>query len=282
MNTDNLKSEISYFSEFVRNFIAAGADKVARIVAVVAHSGDDDVGYIAIMQHLLIVIVPLQIEIDVVLLHQIGDFVGLFERHFTRWEGGIIVFEEICVRGYNAVAIMIAFRGKQRCKPVVLRSAERAISRVENDEKILLRRRAHRKPIGGRVKIVAIVVPLLKIEIVVANSGENGVVALLRKRIETERWCKDMERIFFVHTIAIDDAKIGSRIVAQRTNPLREVLRGLLGMHVAAHIESVRISRHANHGAVVLVVPRERLRHALIGGVARGRNKTEPIDITRG
>ena len=282
MDTDNLKSEISDFSKFVRNLIAAGADKVARIVAVVAHGGDDDVGYIAIMQHFLIVVVPLQIEIDVILLHQIGDFVSLFERHFTRWEGGIVVFEEIGVRGYNAVAILIAFCGEQCSEPVVLRSAKRAISRIENDEKILLRRRAHRKPIGGRVKIVAIVVPLLKIEVVVANGGKNGVVALLRERIETERWRKDMERIFFVHTIAIDDAKIGGRIVAQRTNPLREVLRGLLGMHVAAHIKSVRIHRHANHGAIVLIVPRERLRHALIGGVARWRNKTEPIDIARG
>lgn len=249
---------------------------------VVAHGGDNDILYIAIDDRFLVVVVPLQIEIHAVFLHQIGDFESLFQRHFAGWKGGIVVFEQVCVRENDAMAVIVAAGGEQIAQPVELRGAERAVARVEGDEKVALRGRFHLEPIGGSVEIGFVVVPLVEIEVVVAERGEDGVVAGVLGGIELERRRKCMKRFRLVHTVAIDNAEIGGGIVAERAHPFIEIVRRFFDMHIAADIKSVVIRRNDHGFVAILFVPSERLRHAFVGGVACGRYKSDPIDIASG
>lgn len=270
------------FQKFVRNLVAAGANHIAWIGFVVAHGWHKDIFYIAIDDRLLVVVVPLQIEVHAVFLHQIGDFEGLFQRHFAGRKGGIVVFEQVCVRENDAMAVVVAACGEQMAQPVELRSAERAIARVEADEKVFLRGRFHLEPIGGGVKIGFVVVPLVEIEVVVAKRGENGVVAGVLGAIELERRCEHMKRFRLVHAVAIDNAKIGGGVVAEGAHPFVEIVCGFLDMHIATDIKAVVIGRNDHSFVAILFVPSERLRHAFVGGVACGRYKSDPIDIASG
>ncbi len=267
------------FQKFVRNLVAASANHIAWVGLVVAHGGNNDILHIAIDDRLLVVVVPLQIEIHAVFLHQIGNFEGLFQRHFAGWKGGIVVFEQVCVCENDAMAVIVAAGSEQIAQPVELRSAERAVARVEADKKVALCGRFHLEPIGGGVEIGFVVVPLVEIEVVVAERGENGVVAGVLGGIELECRCKCVKRFRLVHAVAIDNAEIGGGIVAERAHPFIEIVRCFFDMHIAADIKSVVIRRNDHRFVAILFVPSERLRHAFVGGVAGGRYKSDPIDI---
>ena len=245
----------------------------------VLHGFDGEIAHIAIQNVVPTVVVSLQIECNVVLLQQRGERKCLFQRHIAGGKTRIVVFEQVGVCVDDSVPVFPIVFGECLLQPLLLFVAQGAAAGVDANEQIGVVRRLHYKCVSGCAKVRSVVVPLVEVEVVIANGGENGVVACLRGCVVLQRIGESCKMTFAVYQIAEQQGKIGVVVVAHGGQHGGQVVGGGLGVYVGADVECVVVDWYRQADGVVGVVPRLRLFETLADSVAWRCNEAAQIEV---
>ena len=260
-------------------FVGAGDHEVGGVFVQVA---GHDVWYIAQGVLFFVVEVSHEEEADLVLAHEVKQFVVLLFGQVGGGGGAVVVggAEEAGVGGYHHVAVFVAVL-QQLAQPLQLATAVGSVAAVEEDEEVFgTPHSLHGDGVGGGVEILLEVLLTVEIDVVVADGDETGV----RSRVATHQAVQLTEGTgaAFVGYVAVDDAEEALGVGSFGTQKTLHAVGVALEVDVGTDVDAVLVGGTGDDGGGVLVVPFEPLGYTVLGMGAMGEEHAGDVEAVAG
>lgn len=258
-------------------------DHIERRLLDVLHGIDDDTGRALNLGYFARVVVPRPDHIYMVLLHEVEECIDLFEGVVGGMPLRRVALEEGGVGAYDTMAERLIVSPLQcLAQPCELLGTHSAFGGVEDDIEVLLARgRAHDKVIGARLEELAVEVPLVEIDVVVADDGHEGVGfgGVVRHIGEGRR--HEIVVVLRVDEVAEKERDRALEVgVVVGDEGLPVAARGV-DVNVGAHIDAVVLVEGVDNGDTVFGVVGLRFLEPQVDTRGRTRHHTDDVVVAR-